>query len=154
MTMNVYESQGGRIFEYIDDWGNVYAKATSEEVKDLTWQGIPISVRSRGRYNHPPQSVINPTCPPTTLPRHVDFAIPPSPDGRSVAAWRRAVPESWALLEMHRTGISMGSPSASRETHILQPNVRHRSALLWRINRHHLNARESRRRQGKKVNGE
>ena len=42
VTMNVYESQGGQSFEYIDDWDNVYTKATIEEIMGQTWQGILI----------------------------------------------------------------------------------------------------------------
>ncbi|MCO5577323.1 hypothetical protein L7F22_031151 [Adiantum nelumboides] len=48
VTMNIYESQGGRSFEYIDDWTNVYTKATSDDVKYLTWHGIPIKKRNMG----------------------------------------------------------------------------------------------------------
>ncbi|MCO5546850.1 hypothetical protein L7F22_000287 [Adiantum nelumboides] len=48
VAMNVYESQGGRSFEYIDDWTNVYTKATSDDVKYLTWHGIPIEKRHMG----------------------------------------------------------------------------------------------------------
>ncbi|MCO5588037.1 hypothetical protein L7F22_041991 [Adiantum nelumboides] len=48
VTMNVYESQGGRSFEYVDDWANVYAKATNDDVKYLTWHGIPIEKRHMG----------------------------------------------------------------------------------------------------------
>ena len=36
MNLNVYESQGGRSFEYLDDWGNIYARATREDVKNIT----------------------------------------------------------------------------------------------------------------------
>ena len=36
VTLNVYESQGGRAFEYIDDWGNVFFKLMREQVKSLT----------------------------------------------------------------------------------------------------------------------
>ena len=32
VTMNVYESHGGRSFEYVDNWANVYTKETIEEV--------------------------------------------------------------------------------------------------------------------------
>ena len=43
VTLNVYESQGGRAFEYIDDWGKVFLKLMREQVQSLTWQGVPIS---------------------------------------------------------------------------------------------------------------
>ena len=43
--MNVYESQGGRSFEYVDDWGNVFTKVAKDEILGLTWQGIPIMNR-------------------------------------------------------------------------------------------------------------
>ena len=43
VTLNVYESEGGRTLEYIDDWwGNVFTRPTREQVNNLTWQGIPV----------------------------------------------------------------------------------------------------------------
>ena len=39
--MNVYESQGGRKFEYVDNWANVYTKVMRDEILGLTWQGMP-----------------------------------------------------------------------------------------------------------------
>ena len=48
VTIKVHESQGGRSFEYVNDWANVYTKATREEVRGLTWQGIPIINRHMG----------------------------------------------------------------------------------------------------------
>ena len=45
--MNVYESQGGRSFECVDNWANVYTKATKKE-GGLTWQGILIINRHMG----------------------------------------------------------------------------------------------------------
>ena len=48
VTMNVYESQGGRLFEYVDNWANVYTKATRKEVRGLTCQDIPIINRHMG----------------------------------------------------------------------------------------------------------
>ena len=35
-TMNVFESQGGRSFEFVDNWANVCTNATIEEVMGLT----------------------------------------------------------------------------------------------------------------------
>ena len=50
--MNVYESQGDRAFEYIDNWGNVFAKITRDEILGVTWQGVPIINRFSG-FNVP-----------------------------------------------------------------------------------------------------
>ena len=82
MTLKVYESQGGRAFDiYIDDWGNVFTRPTRDQVKNLTWQGIPIS-QQRTRLQGP--SILgntDPIYPPTSssVPKHVDFETPPSP---------------------------------------------------------------------------
>ena len=46
--MNVYELQGGRSFEYVDDWGNVFTKVAKDGILGLTWQGIPIINRHMG----------------------------------------------------------------------------------------------------------
>ena len=43
--MNVYELEGGRSFEYADDWGNVFTKVAKDKTLGLTWQGIPIMNR-------------------------------------------------------------------------------------------------------------
>ena len=80
MNLNVYESQGGRTFEYLDDWGNIYARATREDVKNITGQGISISQPRYRVPGQPPLRRADPIYPPTTstLPRHVGFEDPPS----------------------------------------------------------------------------
>ena len=81
VTMNVYESQGGRSFKYIDNWANVYTKATREEVMALTWQGIPIINKHMGMnvplgsgsmpHQPPPMVKIGYVEPPTPIPIHL-----------------------------------------------------------------------------------
>ena len=81
VTLNVYESQGGRAFEYIDDWGKVFIKLMREQIKSLTWQGVPIS-QQRIRVHGP--STLGSTDPifppaPSAVPSHVDMEIPSFP---------------------------------------------------------------------------
>ncbi len=64
--MNVHESDGGRAFEYIDDWANIYIKASNADVKDLTWQGVPIrsrQAREFSRYDFSTATTIKPENP-------------------------------------------------------------------------------------------
>ena len=81
VTLNVYESQGGRSFEYLDDWGKVFSRPTREQVQRLTWQGIPISQQRTRVQSLSSLEDIDPIYPPTlsAMPRHVDFETPPSP---------------------------------------------------------------------------
>ena len=75
INLNVYESQGGRTFEYLDDWGSIYARATREDDKNITGQGISISQPRYRVPGQPPLRRADPIYPPTTstLPRHVGF---------------------------------------------------------------------------------
>ena len=77
LALNVYESQGGRAFEYLDDWGKVYTSIAGEDVRNYTWQGIPISQRKVRMQGHPSLNMNPPATP--ILPRHVNFMAPPSP---------------------------------------------------------------------------
>ncbi|WP_286497689.1 hypothetical protein, partial [Escherichia coli] len=52
MTMNVYESQGGSAFEYIDDWGNVYTKAVREDTASSQLQNLPNASMHMGGGTH------------------------------------------------------------------------------------------------------
>ncbi|MCO5581467.1 hypothetical protein L7F22_035352 [Adiantum nelumboides] len=76
VTMNVYESQGGRSFEYINDWANVYTKATSEDVKYLTWHGIPIEKRHMGSHPYLGSAAPFNPLPKTTMSGHAKYAYP------------------------------------------------------------------------------
>ena len=51
-TMNVYELQGGRAFEYVDDWGNFFTKVMRDKILGLTWQGVLIMYRFLGFNVH------------------------------------------------------------------------------------------------------
>ncbi|MCO5590642.1 hypothetical protein L7F22_044615 [Adiantum nelumboides] len=76
VTMNIYELQGGRSFEYIDDWANVYTKATSDDVKYLTWHGIPIEKRHVGNLPYLGSAApFNPLAK-TTMSGHARYANP------------------------------------------------------------------------------
>ena len=81
VTLNVYESQGGRALEYIDDWGKVFLKLMREQVQSLTWRGIPIS-QQRIRVHGP--STLGSTDPffpsaPSAVPSQVEMEVPPFP---------------------------------------------------------------------------
>ncbi|MCO5546848.1 hypothetical protein L7F22_000285 [Adiantum nelumboides] len=81
VTLNVYESQGGRTGEYIDNWGNTFTMLMGEQAQSLTWQGVPIShqrIRVQGQSN---LGANVPAFPPTLFatPKHVEFETPSFP---------------------------------------------------------------------------
>ena len=84
VALNIYESQGGRAFEYLDDRGQTYTSVVGEDIMTFTWQGIPIAqlrvrVQSQSSLNlDPPTSPI--------LPKHVNFTAPSSPFGKSTTS--------------------------------------------------------------------
>ena len=77
VALNIYESQGGRVFEYLDDWGKVYTPVAIEDIRNFTWQGVPLSQRKERMQGHPLLNVNPPITP--VMSRHVGFTTPSSP---------------------------------------------------------------------------
>ena len=72
--MNVYELQGSRSFEYVDDSGNVFTKVARDKILGLTWQGIPIMNRCL-QLNVHARSGSMPHQQPMFWPRYVESPI-------------------------------------------------------------------------------